>query len=133
MTEEELTAIEARAAAATAGPWVASHRYNICWDVDGPDANGPDMMPKGDAQFIAAARVDVPALVAEVRRLRAEVGAVYGHDYANASRTYPGPYPRPMCQPIEWHLAIAANAAEKLVVNAAESLDNPKRMLREDV
>jgi hypothetical protein len=46
-----------------------------------------------DGVFIAAARVDVPALVAEVRRLRAELGMGYGHDYAKANPTYTGPCP----------------------------------------
>jgi hypothetical protein len=32
-------------------------------------------------------------LVAEVRRLRAEVGVAYGHDYAKANPTYTGPCP----------------------------------------
>lgn len=83
MTDEELNAIEARAAAATPGPWWVyddgrsagvvngdgstyhrPYRAMIC----GGDAHegyfdGPD------ADFIAHARTDVPALVAEVRRL----------------------------------------------------------------
>jgi hypothetical protein len=46
-----------------------------------------------DGVFIAAARFDVPALVAEVRRLRAELGMRYGHDYAKANPTYTGPCP----------------------------------------
>jgi hypothetical protein len=70
MTDEELTGIEARANAATPGPWEAQHSYDDCWWLGGPEANGPDMLPQGDAEFIAHARADVPALVAEVRRLR---------------------------------------------------------------
>lgn len=70
MTDQELAAIEARVNAATAGPWEAYCNYDECWTLDGPIANGPDMMPKGDAIFIAHARTDVPALVAEVRRLK---------------------------------------------------------------
>jgi len=35
----------------------------------------------------------LPRLVAEVRRLRAEVGVAYGHDYAKANPTYTGPCP----------------------------------------
>lgn len=74
MTEEQLQAIEARAEAATPGPWRAA-----------PSARSGDEVvvaegyitvaylsgrPVGerDARFIAAARADVPALVAEVRR-----------------------------------------------------------------
>lgn len=79
MTEEQLTAIEARATAATVGPWATHDQgrddYSICQDHGnstcqplferiGPVDNGID------GTFIAAARADVPALVAEVRRLR---------------------------------------------------------------
>jgi hypothetical protein len=70
MTEQDLAAIEARANAATAGPWEATHQYYACWSLDGPEANGPDMMPEGDATFIANARTDVPALVAELKAYR---------------------------------------------------------------
>ena len=70
MTEQQLADLDALAAAATPGPWEAAHQYAECWSLHGPEANGPDMMPKGDAAFIAAARTAVPALVAEVRRLR---------------------------------------------------------------
>jgi len=86
MTHEELEAIEAREAAATPGPWV-------CWDeaimstakpqceaecVLWADANsGTDggrifYTRDEDAEFIAHARQDVPALLAEVKRLKAE-------------------------------------------------------------
>lgn len=77
MNEEELAAIEARANAATPGPWTVK-----------PDPDKPyldkvvrhyghltDLLAQcfhtnGNAAFIAAARDDVPKLVAEVRRLR---------------------------------------------------------------
>ena len=102
MTEEELTAIENRATAATPGPWATHDQgredYSICRDNGnntccplferiGPDDGGID------GAFISAARVDVPALIAEVRRLRAEVAMAYGHDYAKANPTYTGPCP----------------------------------------
>lgn len=79
MTEEMLNGIEERAAAATPGPWV----WRPC--LEGPDSLhrqrddgtmieiGPwrsDFEPH-DAAFIAHARIDVPDLVAEVRKLRA--------------------------------------------------------------
>jgi hypothetical protein len=80
----DLDAIEARANAATPGPWEASRQIGKkghCYvaQVFGPDALGGlslaqmDVLPNAttDAAFIAAARADVPALVAEVRRLRA--------------------------------------------------------------
>jgi hypothetical protein len=81
MTLEELDAIEARANAASDGPWEAEFSdeespvltgigvkdgyHEICQTDYG--VYGPAMK---DAEFIAAARTDVPALVAEVRRLR---------------------------------------------------------------
>ncbi len=91
MTEQELAAIEARANEATAGPWVKNgsvpeqviyaptKRYPnrtsfmpIVYVTQTDYASGEyyaDMLD-GDAEFIAHARTDVPALVAEVRRLR---------------------------------------------------------------
>lgn len=80
MTEEELSRIEALANAATPGPWEVSDSepLNGCiWSV-GPicgydgDALG---LRVGDpnADFVAAAREDVPKLIAEVRRQRAEL------------------------------------------------------------
>lgn len=78
MTQEQLDAIQEREAKATTGPW----------GVDGPAQCGPEdslsvypvkgggalayMQPLwDDAQFIAHAREDIPALLAEVDRLRA--------------------------------------------------------------
>jgi hypothetical protein len=54
MTEDELKAIEKRVNAATPGPWTT----------------GAGKIQ--DRTFIAAARTDVPTLVAEVRRMRKE-------------------------------------------------------------
>lgn len=78
MTEEELTAIEARATAATREPWVVGDAYlpTVSLSVGQVSVYGMGMevaecQIDADAAFIAAARVDVPALVAEVRRLRA--------------------------------------------------------------
>lgn len=55
LADLDLDAIEARVAAASPGPWVITG--------DNPCSNG-------DGPFIAHAREDVPALLAEVRRLR---------------------------------------------------------------
>ena len=81
MDEKTLTEIEARAAAATEGPWMrAEHadepkaivsvhrRYLSLLGLRDGTAIIWDM---ADAEFIARAREDVPALVAEVRRLNA--------------------------------------------------------------
>lgn len=75
ITETELQAIEARAAAASNGPWY-KEKGGICGfsgqtyrvgSVQFTDRGG---MNEANADFIVAAREDVPALVAEVRRLR---------------------------------------------------------------
>jgi hypothetical protein len=68
----ELAAIESRVNAARPEPWVVGGFGDT---VEGPPL-GPyrhpvlaDMVPPSDAEFIAHARQDVPALIAEVRRL----------------------------------------------------------------
>jgi hypothetical protein len=91
MSEEELEAIGARAAAATPGPWAMSrdemsagfgkHRYVVVGTTtaDGQRAVDWRLLVEGmrgadavhDAEFIAHARTDVPALLAEVARLKA--------------------------------------------------------------
>jgi hypothetical protein len=82
MTREEFEAIKRRADAATPGPW--RNGVNIGGfsdeehDVFGPKpTHGKAFICnyalKPDAEFIAAARSDVPALVAEVERCQKEV------------------------------------------------------------
>ncbi len=81
MTEAELKVIEDRVAKALPGPWKAgqmtvaswakSWTGTGLWEWSGDEEN-PD-----DAQFIAAARDDVPALVAEVRKLQAQVDRLH--------------------------------------------------------
>ena len=81
MTDIDLDAIEARANAATDGPWsvyqtmhaepkvVNSTGHWPAGEVANA-SNSPADYGNADAEFIAHARTDVPALVAEVRRLR---------------------------------------------------------------
>lgn len=89
----DLDVVEARANAATPGPW----RQGYLWDgeywVDGDAETGSvkigDMVvPLGyrptaphyaDAHFVARSREDVPALVNEVRALRATLATVTGN------------------------------------------------------
>lgn len=83
MTPAELDEIEARAAAATPGPWRpgTSEKGSVfspfALALEGPNGErnllrlNPNFRVVEDAVFIAAARADVPALVAEVRRLLA--------------------------------------------------------------
>ena len=98
VTDLDLDAIEARANAASDGPWIVVHEP--AWEAD--DVQHPDVIKVGaplyvgddepftvclvstdyeddpvdvlgDAEFIAHARTDVPALVAALREARAEV------------------------------------------------------------
>jgi hypothetical protein len=88
MPDEQLDAIEKRANAATEGAWSAADEHGLmsgampAWCVSRLDAVGRyrgdvaylpqrDGVEQPDAEFIAHAREDVPALIAEVRRLRA--------------------------------------------------------------
>ena len=92
MTDEELAAIEARCAAAQPGPWFAvagppaciperltmylsggGTVYAVHRDASDPRFDSTHVLPERepDATFIAAARSDVPALLAEIARLRA--------------------------------------------------------------
>ncbi|MCG6495776.1 hypothetical protein [Kitasatospora sp. A2-31] len=94
LTEYELTTIERRAAAAAPGPWLARLEgperglggesfIEIQPDAETDEAiyvrryvgadqvASRDPLLHADLEFIAAARQDVPRLVAEVRRLQA--------------------------------------------------------------
>lgn len=81
MTDDELKAIEARANAATKAPWRVAYANVTSADVEGPldedlvsrNYGGRAQYLTADAEFIAHAREDIPALVAEVRRLRSEL------------------------------------------------------------
>lgn len=77
--ELDLDAIGARAEAAAPGPWVVFGDASVV--APGPGYGDDDLLHiydegghgSDEATFIAHARTDVPALVAEVRRLRALV------------------------------------------------------------
>jgi hypothetical protein len=79
----DLAAIKARADAATPGPWKARTEYpqTVTSPTYGPDSSDEDAWvistslthrPDADAEFIAHARTDVPALLAHVAELEAE-------------------------------------------------------------
>jgi hypothetical protein len=96
VTLDELAAIQARADAAEAGPWLApedadmimsgqpgdDRNYNLTEPGDPRgytplDHEGCTVWPwnhEADMRFAYAARADVPALLAEVMRLRAALG-----------------------------------------------------------
>lgn len=77
MTPEELEAIEARAAAATPGPWRQA-RYGGVETADGNtlifQAHDLAQFVEADEIFTAHARTDIPVLIAEIRRLRDNFG-----------------------------------------------------------
>ena len=81
ITNEELQAIKTRAEQATPGPWIAKARavdgitdYFLGAEIEGPpDAQRGQFARKEDAEFIANARTDVPALVAEIEQLLAMI------------------------------------------------------------
>lgn len=92
MTDQELRAIRERERKATKGPWEVSVPWNkkdrayvVHHDTEFKDADvfsqGGSLSAGGharleDAVFTAHARQDIPALLAEVDRLRAELAAV---------------------------------------------------------
>lgn len=90
LTAEEEAAIRARLQNATPGPWYACHDgecpCGFVWSipedliVSMPAHEGDTTLTvepiKRNAKFIAAARTDIPALLAEVDYLRSEMAAV---------------------------------------------------------
>lgn len=87
LSDDDLDVIEARCAAASPGPWTAfvegrDHDSGDGFIQVGDVGNEPDMYVSrerrpaaaADLDFIASARQDIPALVAEIRRLRAANG-----------------------------------------------------------
>ncbi len=83
MTEEELKEIEKRADDATPGPWLTAsyvdRRRSVAmfFDCSLVTREDPNLLARGsdmdNAWFIKHAREDVPALIAEVRRLKANL------------------------------------------------------------
>lgn len=74
MTSEELAEIERRANAAMSGPWqVNDGGYSSTWvgkeDSEGLHTICSRVWSYAEAEFIASARSDVPALLVEVHRL----------------------------------------------------------------
>jgi hypothetical protein len=83
LTEKELNAIEARANAATAGPWAMAEyhpRTMLLYPIGNPVTQELLAYPiqggensQNNAAFISHAREDVPALLAYIRELQQEV------------------------------------------------------------
>lgn len=85
MNDERLAEIRAREQAATPGPWLIEPQDGSVWEAYSPQRQiahcqskpGVGMMHKwaeirANAEFIADARGDIPALLDEIVRLRAE-------------------------------------------------------------
>jgi hypothetical protein len=100
MTNEELEAIRARCDTATPGPWVAGREADLMRPMQsfnvGFTRKAFDEAPldswwqwEANAYFIAHARADIPALLAEVERLRAALERV--------SKIYPSRYVKDLC------------------------------------
>lgn len=94
MTPEQLAEIEARVAAVTPGIWakvtdedgylmVMSETENICGFGDMEEVEQQDL---DNARFIAWAKTDIPALIAEVRRLQESLDDAKGWNGYFASR-----------------------------------------------
>ena len=79
MTEAELDAIEARANAATEGPWEWRAGFVTMLPSDDDLFERVGGGNAKDEEFVAHARADVPALIAEARRLRATELCDCGH------------------------------------------------------
>ena len=92
MTPEQLQAIKERLKNTTDGFWLADTeewpgneklKYWVQTHYDGLAAT----INKGDAQFIAHARQDIPALVAEVERLNALLQEIGGDIAEHTAKT----------------------------------------------
>ncbi|WP_372352665.1 hypothetical protein [Streptomyces sp. KL116D] len=99
-TPLDLDAIEARATAATPGPWCTDSweiykgaEYEAGAEWLGETCRAGEMDDsRADAEFVAHARTDVPALIAEVRRLRAaDDRASSAYAYFESLRSSPTP------------------------------------------
>jgi hypothetical protein len=111
----DLDAIEARAAAATPGPWCtdsweiyqdSEYQPGISFWIGETCRADEENDGRADAEFVAHARTDVPAMAAEIRRLRAELAAVTAlcDEQDMAARMFELPTP-------EWVTAVRRAAA----------------------
>jgi len=114
LTDEQLAEIRARAYAATLGPWWSGSLNSCRWLRVSPQPIHPEVDGSGedyygchlpwdnadaDGDFIAHARTDIPALVAEIDRLRSWKGLLsildelYPDDIPIVSQPEHGPGP----------------------------------------
>lgn len=84
LSTTELDAIRARADAATPGPWSARNRSSdgiedafLGFEIDGPpDATRGQFARRADAEFMAHARTDIPALLEHIEAQTREIAAL---------------------------------------------------------
>lgn len=131
-TDQQLDDIEARSQAATPGPWTAwaeSYPHLVLQgpqdvhpsEADGVISTNLAVNEAADAKFIAAMSPEVAkVLVAEVRRLRAQLAAVRGlcDEQDQAARMFEGPTPA-------WIRAVRA------VVHSADADETAAALRRE--
>jgi hypothetical protein len=89
ISDKELAEMQARCDAATDAPWTSftnscldSPRPSLVWGKPYPSGHMPtlaDYQTQGNAQFIAAARTDLPRCIEEIKRLR-EALVWYGNE-----------------------------------------------------
>lgn len=86
LTPAKIEAIRKRAEAASGGPWELEDDGNGIWNREGYNYLGGVGLDAEDAIFIVEARTDIPALLAEVERLRVGISDVM--DYSNGYEYY---------------------------------------------
>lgn len=90
LTQTELEAIKERVEAATEGPWEA---LKACFGSVGHEVHGDEYVIAGtfyeqNAEFIAAARQDVPKLLADIERLQENLRSVAALSTCSTTRDF---------------------------------------------
>jgi hypothetical protein len=107
-----LDAIQARASAASKGPWRLSEDFNDIHNAEGDHL--ASYWHTADGEFIVHAPEDVTAMAAEIRRLRAQLTAVTAlcDEQDMAARLFELPTP-------EWIVAVRRAIEDPAAVSAA--------------
>jgi hypothetical protein len=113
LTDQQLDDIEARAAAATRGPW----RQDDFAEIKSPDGDTiadywEPTHTSRNGEFITRAREDVPALLAEIRRLRAANAELA--QAIRLTREYVGEDLLPAVEGWSWYDALRRHAPHEL-------------------
>jgi len=82
--QPDIDAIEARVNAAVPGPWTVDERANMGFDIDPTEPGIRGQFERlADAEFVAHAREDIPALLTYICALGAERDALKPHHWGN--------------------------------------------------